>query len=166
MELAQVSIEYMIMIPVLILQIFLFPMVASTIMNNWVDSRRTIAIQEAASNLSSSLQQLYSSLNHNTISTGKVTILLDLPGYIEDYAYNGTGVLRETSSGGSRVLEITLKYVGIGISTTALATFGNNTEWVPDSTFSSNSTAPSITGEKYLNSSTGLDMIKLSFTSG
>ena len=144
---AQVSIEYMIMIPILIAQIFLFPLVASTIMNNWVDSRRTIAIQEAASHLSSAMQQLYSSLNHETISAGKVTTVLDLPRYIEDYPYTGTATLQEVSSSGSRVLEITLSYVGVGVSTTALATFGNNMEW-QDSTFLSNSTSASIVAEK------------------
>jgi hypothetical protein len=145
----QVSIEYMIMVPMLILEIFLFPYAASMMMNNWVDSRRTIAIQEVASHLASSLQQLYSSLNHETISDGKVTSLLDLPSYIEDYPYKGNASLRTVGSNpsGSRILEITLSYVGIGISTTAQATFGDNMNWT-SSTFLSNSTSPSIIADK------------------
>jgi len=150
MELAQVAIEYMIMIPILIAQIFLFPMVASAMMNNWVDSRRTIVIQEVASNLSSSMQQLYSSLNHETISAGTVTNELDLPRYIEDYPYKGNASLRTIGSNGSRILEITLSYVGDDISTTALATFGANMEWM-NSTFLSNSTSAGIIAEKQLN---------------
>jgi len=148
--LAQVAIEYMIMIPILIAQIFLFPMVASAMMNNWVDSRRTIVIQEVASNLSSSMQQLYSSLNHETISAGTVTNELDLPRYIEDYPYKGNASLRTIGSNGSRILEITLSYVGDDISTTALATFGANMEWM-NSTFLSNSTSAGIIAEKQLN---------------
>ena len=147
---AQVAIEYMIMIPILIAQIFLFPMVASAMMNNWVDSRRTIVIQEVASNLSSSMQQLYSSLNHETISAGTVTNELDLPRYIEDYPYKGNASLRTIGSNGSRILEITLSYVGDDISTTALATFGANMEWM-NSTFISNSTSAGIIAEKQLN---------------
>ncbi|HLB99876.1 MAG TPA: hypothetical protein VJL33_00960 [Candidatus Bathyarchaeia archaeon] len=147
---AQVAIEYMIMIPILIAQIFLFPMVASAMMNNWVDSRRTIVIQEVASNLSSSMQQLYSSLNHETISAGTVTNELDLPRYIEDYPYKGNASLRTIGSNGSRILEITLSYVGDDISTTALATFGANMEWM-NSTFLSNSTSAGIIAEKQLN---------------
>ena len=150
MELAQVAIEYMIMIPILIAQIFLFPMVASAMMNNWVDSRRTIVIQEVASNLSSSMQQLYSSLNHETISAGTVTNKLELPRYIEDYPYKGNASLRTIGSNGSRILEITLSYVGDDISTTALATFGANMEWM-NSTFLSNSTSAGIIAEKQLN---------------
>ena len=147
---AQVAIEYMIMIPILIAQIFLFPMVASAMMNNWVDSRRTIVIQEVASNLSSSMQQLYSSLNHETISAGTVTNKLELPRYIEDYPYKGNASLRTIGSNGSRILEITLSYVGDDISTTALATFGANMEWM-NSTFISNSTSAGIIAEKQLN---------------
>lgn len=147
---AQVAIEYMIMIPILIAQIFLFPMVASAMMNNWVDSRRTIVIQEVASNLSSSMQQLYSSLNHETISAGTVTNKLELPRYIEDYPYKGNASLRTIGSNGSRILEITLSYVGDDISTTALATFGANMEWM-NSTFLSNSTSAGIIAEKQLN---------------
>ena len=147
---AQVSIEYMIMIPILIAQIFLFPMVASTIMNNWVDSRRTLAIQEVASHLSSSMEQLYSIRNHETISAGQVTSVQDLPRYIEDYPYKGTATWRTISDNGSRVLEITLIYVGVGISTTALATFGANMEWA-NSTFFSDSTSASIIIDKQSN---------------
>ena len=148
----QVSIEYMIMVPILIAQIFLFPMVASAIMSNWVDSRRTIAIQEAASHLSSSLQQLYSAINHDTISAGTVTSLLGLPSYIEDYPYKGNATLRTVSSNpnGSKVLEITLRYVGVDLSTTAVATFGNNMNW-KNSTFQSNSTSTSLVAEKQSN---------------
>lgn len=160
---AQVSIEYMIMIPVLIAQIFLFPMVASAIMNNWVDARRTIAIQEVASHLSSSMQQLYSSMNHETISPGNVTTKMDLPSYIEDYSYKGSATLRTVGSNGSRVLELTLNYVGVGISTTASATFGNNMEW-KTSVFQSNSTSARLAAEKYWNATTNMYMIKMGFT--
>jgi hypothetical protein len=149
-KMAQVSIEYMIMIPVLILQIFLFPLVASTIMNTWVDSRRTIALQEVASHLSSSLQQIYSSLDHQTISTVRVTNNLDLPPYIEDYSYRGSATLRTIGSNGSRVLELNLSYVGVSVSTTALATFGAKMEWM-NSTFLSNSTSANIIAEKQEN---------------
>jgi hypothetical protein len=148
----QVAIEYVIMVPVLIAQIFLLPYAASVMMNNWVESRRTIALQEAASHLSSSLQQLYSSMNHDSITTGKVTYLTDLPIAIEDYPYTANASLRTTGSdsNGSRILEITIKCVSVGISTTTWATFGNNMEW-RSSTFASNSTSGGVFAEKMAN---------------
>lgn len=165
MEIVQVAIEYMILIPMLILQIFIFPLVATTLMSNWTDSRRTIAIQEVASHLASSMQQLYSSLNHEeTIPDNvNVTYKLDFPQFIEDYSYTGTAKLQNVSdSSGSKVLQLTLSYVGVSISTTTVATFGNNTEWKP-STFVSNATSPSIVAEKYWNQTIGTDMIRMSF---
>jgi len=80
-----ITIEYMIMVPVLILQIFLFPLTASWLMNIWADSRRTLALQEVASHLGSTIQQLYFSLNHETVSAGPpVTYSPGLPPFIED----------------------------------------------------------------------------------
>jgi hypothetical protein len=166
MKMPQVAIEYMIMVPILIAQIFLFPYVASIMMNNWTDARRTIAIQEAASCLSSSMQQLYSSMNHDTITNGTVTYNLGLPLYIENYPYIGNATLRTASSdpNGSRILEITLRYSGIGISTTAIATFGGNMQW-KNSTFFSNSTSAGIVAEKYWNVTTQMSMIRMQFAS-
>jgi hypothetical protein len=148
----QVAIEYVIMVPILIAQIFLLPYAASIMMNNWVESRRNIALQEVASHLSSSMEQIYSSINHETITVGTTTYTTDLPLQIEDYPYTANASLRETGSNpnGSRILEITLKCIGIGISTTALATFGNNMQW-RNSTFMSNSTSASILVEKMSN---------------
>jgi len=141
------------MIPILILQIFLFPFAAGLIMNTWVDSRRTLALQEAASHLGSSIQQIYSSLNHATISAGAVTNKLDIPPFIEGYAYVGNATLRtalDPALNSSKVLEITLKLMGIDISATTSVTLGQNVEW-QNSTFMSNSTYAGINAEKQAN---------------
>jgi hypothetical protein len=152
MEMAQITIAYLIMIPVFIVQIIVFPYVTSILMNICVDSRRTIAIEEAANHLSSSMEQLYFSVNHDTIAAGKVTYTLDLPRYIEDYYYTGNATLQTGSAdpNGSRILGITLKYVGAGISTSVLAIFGGNMEW-KNSSFQSNSKSACITAEKQSN---------------
>ena len=152
METPQVATEYLILVPVLLMQIFIFPYAASMLMNTWTESRRTLAIQEAANHLSSSMQQLYSSVNHDTITAGTVTNKLDLPLSIEHYLYTGNATLRTASSdpNGSRILEITLKYVGLDISTSVLAIYGGNMEW-KNSTFQSNSRSASIIAEKQSN---------------
>jgi hypothetical protein len=158
---AHVTIEYVIMVPLLILQIFLFPFAASLVMNTWVNSRRTMALQEAASHLGSSIQQLYFSLNHTTIPESNVTNKLDVPPFIEGYAYTGTAILRTVSYPvpGSKVLEVTLRFIGIGISTSTIVTLGDNVVW-QDSIFMSNSTSACLQAEKDSSS-----IIKLSFVS-
>ena len=144
-----ITIEYMIMIPVLILQIFLFPLTASWLMNIWVDSRRTLALQEVASHLGSTIQQLYFSLNHETISAGTATYSPGLPPFIENYNYVGNATLRAVSGSAdsSKVLSITLTLAKTKITVTTLVTLGSNVLWRP-SVFVSNSTNAIVSAEK------------------
>jgi hypothetical protein len=140
------------MLPILILQIFLFPLTASWLMNIWVDSRRTLVLQEAASHLGSTIQQLYFSLNHETISAGTATYLPGLPPFIEDYNYIGSATLRKVSGSAdsSKVLSITLTLAKTKITVTTLVILGSNVLWRP-SVFISNSTSAIVSAEKLSN---------------
>jgi len=146
-----VTIEYVIMVPVLILQIFLFPLTANWLMNIWVDSRRTLALQEVASHLGSTIQQVYFSLNHETISAGTATQKSDVPPFIENYPYTGNATLRtvlDPALNSSKVLEITLKLKTVGTTVTTSVILGQNVQW-QESTFISNSTNACIKAEKF-----------------
>jgi len=149
---AHITIEYMIMLPVLILEIFLFPLTASWLMNIWVDSRRTLALQEVASHLGSTIQQLYFSLNHETVSAGTATYSPGLPPFIEDYHYTGNATLRTVagSTNSSKVLSVTLVLVKTQITVTTLVILGSNVLWRP-SVFVSNSTSAIVSAEKLSN---------------
>lgn len=155
-----ITIEYVIMLPVLILQIFLFPMTANWLMNIWVDSRRTIALQDAASHLGSTMQQLYFSLNHETISTGKVTYSTGLPPFIENNQYVATGILRAVLGSvpnSSKVLDLTVTLANTGTKVHASVILGPNVQW-QSSNFISNSTHACISAEKFsfLNGTTSI----------
>lgn len=148
----QITIEYMIMIPILIMQIFLFPLTAGWIMTVWVDSRQTLALQEAASHMGSCVHQVYSALNHGSISNGTVRSRLDVPAFIEGYAYMGNATLRALDSvpNSSQVLDITLRFMGNRIEASASVTLGENVVW-QSSTFMSNSTDASLIATKMSN---------------
>jgi hypothetical protein len=139
----------MIMVPMLILQIFLFPLTATWLMNIWVDSRRTLALQDAASHLGSTIQQLYFSLNHETISAGTATCSPELPPFIEDYNYVGNATLRKVSesANSSKVLKITLTLMRTKITVATLVILGSNTLW-QSSAFVSNSTNALVSAQK------------------
>jgi hypothetical protein len=148
-----VTIEYVIMVPVLILQIFLFPFSANWLMNIWVDSRREIALQEVGSHLGSTIQQIYFSLNHQTISAGTVIQKANVPPFIENYPYNATATLRtvsEATLNSSKVMTITLRLRNIGTIATTEVVLGQNIQW-QESTFKSNSTSACINAEKLTN---------------
>jgi len=148
--LPQITIEYMIMIPMLILQIFLFPLTAGWIMNTWVESRQTLALQETASHVGSLVHQVYSALNHESIAAGYVTNMLEITPFIEGYAYTGNASLRDPSSD-AKILDITLRFMGDTITSTTSVTLGGNVAWDTDSEFMSNSSYASLVAEKLPN---------------
>lgn len=148
-----VTIEYMIMMPAMILQIFLFPIVASWLMNTWVDSRRTLALQDVTSHLGSTMQQLYFSLNHDTISSGNVTYSPGLPPLIENAYYVANATLltgSHTQSNSSAYLELTVKLVGTSDIVTTTVVLGSNVLW-QQSTFVSNSNYACVNANKFPN---------------
>ena len=150
---AHITIEYMIMIPILIMQIFLFPLTASWLMDIWADSRRALTLQDAASHLGSTIQQLYFSLNHETISAGTATYLPGLPLYIDNLHYIGSATLEavvDPTSNSSKALELTLKLAETRTTITTSIILGPNVLW-QESSFMSNSTHACVSAEKFLN---------------
>jgi hypothetical protein len=149
------------MLPILILQLILFPLTASWLMNIWVNSRRTLELQDAASSLGSTVQQMYFTVNHDTIPAGtSLTQKSSLPPFIEDYSYTGSATLRTVSGSlnSSKVLTITLWLKTVGTKATTSVNLGSNVQWL-SSTFKSNSTNAGILAQK-VNATT----IFLSFT--
>jgi hypothetical protein len=158
---AHITIEYVIMLPVLILQILLFPLSASWLMNIWVDSRRTLALQEVASHIGSSIQQVYFALNHTTVTAKTIRQNLNVPPFIENYPYTGNATLKsvlgDPELNASKVLEINFRLVGAGTTVKTSVILGQNVIW-RESTFVSNFTNACITAEKFANGT-----IQLSF---
>jgi hypothetical protein len=161
--LPHITIEYMIMVPLLILQIFLFPIVAVTIMNTWSNSRMTIELQDVSGHLASSMQQLYYTMNHGSISTGSITARLDVPTFIEDgnYRYNYMIILSDATNPSSsvRVMNLTLSLIGASGKASTLITLGQNADWQNNSTFKSNNIS-------LINATKSSEKIFLSFQGG
>lgn len=160
-----IAIEYVIMVPVLILQIFLFPLATSWLMGRWTEYRRTLALQDAASHLGSTIQQLYFTLNEEEILAGAVTLKSPVPPLIENYPYAGNAMLKtalDPALNSSKILEITLTLHTFGISAHTSVILGQNVQW-QNSTFLSNSMNAGVRAEKV---GSGADaIIQLSFTS-
>jgi hypothetical protein len=134
---SHITIEYMIMVPVLILQIFIFPFAASAIMNVWVDQRKTLELQEVSGHLGSFMQQIYYTMNHVSISTGTLTAKLDTPPLIENYAY--TIILQNATNPNNsvKIMNLTLSLIGTNNHASTLVTLGENAAWQENSTYNS-----------------------------
>jgi hypothetical protein len=129
------------MIPILILQIFLFPVVAGFLMNGWVVSRRTLALQEAGTNIGSTIQQMYFEVNQATVPTGTTSDQFGLPPFIDGYYYTATATLQSSgaNSNSGQVLTITLVLVTAAINATSQVFLGANAQWNAATTFVSSS---------------------------
>jgi len=147
-----ITLEYMIMIPVLILQIFIFPLTASVIMNTWADSSMTIELQETAGHMGSSIQQLYYTMNHASIPNGTMTITLDTPPLIQGHAYKTTLSHATHLDTSSQIMNVTLKLIGTKDQTSTLVTLGQNVDWQENLTFNSTAHSLNLIAHKMSNS--------------
>ena len=149
---AHITIEYMIMIPVLIMQIFLFPIAASVIMNTWGDSTTTIQLQTTAGHMGSSIQQLYYTMNHGSMADGSMKITLDVPPIINGRAYTTTLSHVTHLDSSYQIMNVTLKIIGTKVQTSTLVTLGQNVNWNENLAFNSTSHNLSLIATKTTNS--------------
>ena len=124
-----VTIEYVILIPLLFTQLIVFPFVASTITSNWQDSQRDVELQDAANHLASTIQQLYLTLNRDEILECTVTQASPVPKTVGSYPYTATGSLSSLSENSTRILSFTLTMDEVGNTATASAVLGPNVSW-------------------------------------
>jgi len=146
-----ITIEYVILIPLLFIQILIFPFAANLMTSTWASARRNTALQDAAGHLASTIQQLYLCVNREEIMAGNITQASTLPTTIESYPYTATGNLSAPlDSNSSRVLTLTLRLEQAGNTATGTALLGPNARW-DGGTFRSNSPDASIKVRKFVN---------------
>ena len=144
-----VTIEAVILTPLLVVQILLFPMAASAMTSYWENASRQVALQEAASQMGSTIQQLYLSLNRIEVSAGNITQASTFPTEVASHPYTATGTLRTSLEPSScKILLLNLTLQKVGNSVTVQVSLGPNVSWNEGSTFYSLSPNASINVEK------------------
>jgi hypothetical protein len=128
--------EYVILLPMLILQVIILPLSTGWIMSVWTDSRMHNELQDAANHVGSTIQQLYLSLNREDVLPSTITQTTKVPSTIESYPYYATGALRTASA--SKILDLHFTLQGTKITADSSVTLGPNVSW-QSSTFMSNS---------------------------
>ena len=146
-----ITIEYVILIPLLFTQVIVFPFVASTMTSSWQDSQRDIELQDAADHLASTIQQLYLTVNKDEILAGDITQASNVPVTVGSYPYSATCSLSNPPDGSTKILTVTLTLDELGNTVTAASVLGPNVQWT-ESTFRSNSADASINVNKFSNS--------------
>jgi hypothetical protein len=137
----------MIMVPVLILEIFLFPFVATVIMGDWMDQQRTLELQDVTGHLGSSIQQLYLTINR---ADGACTMQLnlDIPPSINQYAYTVTLGQAAQVDTSYKIMNITLQFISAKGSSSTLVPMGNDVTWSSNLSFNSTSSNLSLIATK------------------
>ena len=147
-----IAIEHVILLPLLITQMFVFPFAASIMASNWADSYRDATLKDVANHLASTIQQLYLSVNRREISAGNVTQASTLPPTLDSYPYTAVGSLSNPlDSNSSKILTLSLTLEKVGNTATANAILGPNVLWAEESIFQSNSSSASIEVQKFAN---------------
>jgi len=137
------------MIPILLMQVILIPAATGWMMAVWVDQRRETALQDVASHLGSTVQQLYLSLNREEVGAGIVTQASNVPPFIESIPYVVDASDRRVENG--TTIDLHLALMGTSITATTHVTLGSNALLGPQRTFISNSTSACIKVEKFSN---------------
>jgi hypothetical protein len=152
--LPNVTIEYVILIPLLFTQVIVFPFVANTITTNWQNSQRDVELQDAANHLASTIQQLYLTVNRDEILECTVTQASPVPVTVASYPYNVNASLSSISEGSTRILSVTLTLDEVGNTVTAAAVLGPNVTWI-ESILRSTSNDAYIEAQKFSNGTIG-----------
>lgn len=145
-----VTIEYVMLIPLLFTQVIVFPYVASALTSSWQESQFTVEMQDAADHVASTIQQLYITVNRDEILEGTITQSSTIPVSIGSYPYVVDGSLNDPGDGYSKILTVFLTLDDIGNTATASTVLGPNVKWI-SSDFRSTSVDASIIVEKFSN---------------
>jgi len=130
----------------LILQIFLFPMVAATIMDNWNSTQRTLELQETAGHLGSTIQQAYYAVNRIGEDCA-MKINLNLAQH-EQYAYTATLTHASGVDTVYNIMNVSMQVVGAKGAACSLVTLGGDVDWEDGLSFSSTQHSLSLVASK------------------
>lgn len=147
-----VAIEAVILAPLLVIQILLFPFVANSLASNWENATRDITLKELASQMASTIQQLYLAFNRPEVSAGNITQSSTFPKEISGHPYDATGLLNDSfQSGFGKVLFLNVTLQDLGNTVMVRTPLGPNVLWDEESVFASSSTTASIRVQKFVN---------------
>ena len=143
------SLEYIIMIPLLFTQLLLFPFLVNVLVSSLQNSQRQDSLEYVADYLGSVIRKLYFYVNLEDISPGTITQKSPLPPTIDGRPFTATCWLTIPSNPDSgRILHISLTISELGNTATTDVILGSNVDW-RESTFQSDSFDASINAQKF-----------------
>jgi hypothetical protein len=154
--LANVVTEHIILLVPVFFVMMIFALVANNVVAGYAVQQKAIIIDGAENQLTTTISQLYFSVNNQDVPYCVVTKTMPLPEMIEgqNYLINGTMM--------GNVLKLTFTFPGIPLRDDAEVTLGPDAQWV-STVYSSNQKNGVLRMEKYFNATVGRVLVKFSF---
>ena len=134
---ANIVTEHVLLLVPMMMVLMIFPMVTIFVVNSYDAEQRLYAIENAATKMGSTIQQVYLALSDNKVQPCTVTISNPLPAAIENQPYIISCTLE------NNVLKIHMALLGPPIFYDHLITLGESASW-DGGTLDSNVPNPSI----------------------
>jgi hypothetical protein len=155
--LASVVTENIILLIPTLFAMMIFALVANAVVANYAKQQQTIVIESAQNKLTTTISQLYFSVNQPEIPSCVVTKTMPLPELIDGQNYIVNGNLSDNR------LTLTFNFPGVLRTDNVVVNLGPEAQWDQSSVFSSTNPNSVIIIEKYFNATIGDFRIKLSF---
>jgi hypothetical protein len=118
---------------------------------NWQNSQRDAELQTVADHMASTIQQLYLTINSQSVLIGNVTQASTFPITVAAYPYTATASLNNPPNpDATKILTVTLTLDDVANTVSADAVLGPYVQWT-ESTFRSTSSDASINVQKFSN---------------
>ena len=153
---ANVVTEHIILLVPVFFVMMIFALVANNVVAGYAVQQKAIIIDGAQNQLTTTISQLYFSVNKQDVPYCVVTKSMPIPEMIEgqNYLINGTMT--------GNVLKLTFTFPGTSLRDNAEVTLGPDAQWV-SSIYSSNQKNGVLRMEKYFNATVGKPLVKFSF---
>lgn len=154
---ASVVTENIILLIPTLFAMMIFALVANAVVANYATQQQTIVIESAQNTLTTTISQLYFSVNQPEIPSCVVTKTMPIPELIDGQNYIVNGNFDDNR------LTLTFNFPGIPRTDNVVVNLGPEVQWDQSSVFSSTNTNSVIIIEKYFNATIGDFRIKLGF---
>ena len=141
---SDVVIENIMLLPLLIMTLILFPIAANSVVVTYISQQNEIVAQSAMNQIVSTVQQLYYSLNREDIMACNITMAKPFPQKIGSYEYYVDAKMNPNS------LTLSLSMPGMNFALNKTISLSSNALWI-DSQLRSTSPSAAINAQKLSN---------------
>ena len=133
---SNIVVEHLMLLPLMIVVVILFSAAANSVAATYINQQLGVIAESALNQLTSTIQQLYYSLNQETIVPCNVTVTKPLPEKIDTYTYDVSATVKAGNE-----LTLSLFVPNINIQVNKTINLSPNAQWSNSQFYSISPTA-------------------------